>query len=455
VCVAATETRDGHGGYDYADLYTDDGIFVDNFTDEGFAQDVRRPSLDAESPIAMISLSTLRIRGRLALFCVLLSLIASAAQAQAPRFPLGDGPWELQTYEPASRIRVSVVTEGLTHPWGLAFLPNGDMLVSERRGTLRVIRGGRLDPAPLAGMPAVAEASSGGLMDVALHPDFETNRWLYFVYAKPGEPPTGADYYATTALGRARFDGEALSGIEDVFIAKAWSTAPGGHGARILFADDGTLFMSQPHRRELDRAQDTTDHVGTILRLNDDGSVPADNPFVGRDGHLPEIYSYGHRVVEGLAFHPRTGALWATEHGPLGGDELNVIVPGGNYGWPLVTYGRDYDGTRVSDRPWREDLLEPELIWVPSIATSGLMFYTGERFPGWRGNVFVGALMHARMPGTGHVERIVFNDAGEQRREWLLSELKQRIRDVKQGPDGLLYVLTEEENGALLVIEPM
>lgn len=376
------------------------------------------------------------------------------AQAQPPGFPLGDGPWELDTYEPVTRIKVSVVTKGLTHPWGLAFLPNGDMLVSERRGTLRVIRGGVLDPEPLPGMPEVAEASSGGLMDIALHPDFASNGWVYFTYAKPGEPPPGADYHATTALGRARFDGTTLSDVEDVLVPEAWSTAPGGHGARILFAPDGTLFMTQPHRREIEEAQDTTNHLGTILRIDDEGGVPADNPFVGREGFLPEIYSYGHRVSEGLAFHPDTGALWATEHGPLGGDELNLIVPGGNYGWPLVTYGRDYDGTKVSDRPWREDLLSPELVWVPSIATSGLMFYTGDRFPQWRGNVFVGALMHARMPGTGHIERIVFNENGEQRREWLLGELQQRIRDVKQGPDGLLYVLTEEEDAALLVIEP-
>jgi glucose/arabinose dehydrogenase len=404
--------------------------------------------------MSMRRLRTLRAAA-FALFA-LAGYIATGGAQPAPAFPLGDGPWLFQTYEPATQIRVSVVTKGLSHPWGLAFLPSGDMLVSERRGTLRLIReDGTLVGQPIAGVPAVAEASSGGLMDIALHPQFGSNRWVYFAYVKPGDPrPSGAQYYATTALGRGRFDGTALTDVEDVFVPDAWSTAPGGHGARILFAPDGTLFMTQPHRRELERAQITTDHVGTILRLNDDGSVPADNPFVGRAGFLPEIYSYGHRVGEGLALHPQTGALWETEHGPQGGDELNIIEPGGNYGWPLVTYGRDYDGKRVSDRPWREDLIAPELFWVPSIATSGLMFYTGERFPGWKGHLFVGALMTARMPGTGHVERIVFNENGEQRREWLLGELEQRIRDIKQGPDGLLYVLTEEAEAALLRIEP-
>lgn len=406
---------------------------------------------------ARVTVSTMALAARAAALALVCAAVpGTPAHAQpGPSFPLGDGPWELDTYQPSTRIRVSVITHGLTHPWGLAFLPDGDLLVSERRGTLRIIRDGTLDPRPIGGVPAVAEASSGGLMDIALHPQFETNGWVYFVYAKPGEAPAGADYYATTALGRGRLTGGGrLEDVEDVFVADAWSTAPGGHGARILFAPDGTLFMTQPHRREPERAQYTMDHVGTILRLNDDGTAPQDNPFVATDGYLAETYSYGHRVAEGMDFHPDTGALWASEHGPLGGDEVNIIVPGGNYGWPLVTYGIDYDGTPVSERRSREDLIEPELIWVPSIAPSGTMFYTGDRFPQWRGDLFVGALMVGRIPGTGHVQRIAFNEHGEQRREALLTELKQRIRDVKQGPDGLLYVLTEEAEGALLVVEP-
>ena len=380
--------------------------------------------------------------------------LSAGASALAQPAVLGEGPWEYTTRQPAVDIRVSVVARGISHPWGLAFLPDGNFLVSERGGALRLIRDGALVPEPIAGTPEVAEASSGGLMDIALHPDFESNGWVYFAYAKPGPVPDGANYFATTALGRGRFDGRTLSDVEDVLVADAWSTAPGGHGSRILFAPDGTLFMTQPHRREPDRAQNTMDHVGALLRINDDGTVPDDNPFVDTDGYLPEIYSYGHRVGEGLAFHPQTGALWATEHGPLGGDELNIITAGGNYGWPLVTYGRDYDGTRVSDRPWREGLIAPELFWVPSIATSGLMFYTGDVFPDWQGHVFAGGLMTARVAGTGHLQRLVFNENGEQGRESLLVDLHQRIRDVKQGPDGLIYVLTEEEDGALLVISP-
>ena len=379
---------------------------------------------------------------------------AAAPTAAAPDFPLGDGPWTFGTQQPVQRIRVSVVTKGLTHPWGLAFLPNGDMLVSEKRGTLRLIRDGKLLPEPVAGIPPVAEAATGGLMDIALHPQFASNGWVYFAYVKGGPIPADAQYNATTALGRGRFDGSRLQDVEDVLVPQAWSTAPGGHGARLLFARDGTLFFSQPHRREPARAQDTRDHVGTLLRVNDDGSVPKDNPFVGSTTHLPEIYSFGHRVIEGMDFHPQTGALWASEHGPMGGDEVNIIKAGGNYGWPLLTYGIDYDGKPVSQRRWREDLVEPAIIWVPSIAPSGTMFYTGERFPQWKGNLFVGALQVGRIPGTGHVQRIVFNENGEQYRESLLTELKQRVRDVKQGPDGLLYVLTEGPEAALLKVEP-
>ena len=387
---------------------------------------------------------------------VLLPVIAvTVPMADAQSLTLGDGPWEFETVNPSTRIRVSVITTGLTRPWGLAFLPDGDMLVTEMAGTLRIVRDGVLDPDPIAGVPEVAPASSGGLMDIALHPDYATNSLVYFVYVKGGEIPAGADYYATTVLGRGRFDGDALTDVEDVFVADAWSTAPGGHGARILFAPDGTIFMTQPHRRELDRAQNTMDHVGTILRLNDDGTVPADNPFVGRTGYLPEIYSYGHRVGEGLAIHPETGQLWETEHGPQGGDEANIIVPGGNYGWPITTFGRDYDGKKVSETPWVDGMVQPELVWVPSIATSGMMFLTSDRFPQWQGDLFVGAMMVGRMPGMGHMERIPFNENGEQGREWLLADLHQRIRDIKQGPDGLLYVLTEEVDGALLLIEPV
>ena len=369
---------------------------------------------------------------------------------------LGDGPWYFDTYAPSGRIKVSVVARGITNPWGMAFLPSGNILVAEKPGGFRLIRPGQMTPDVVAGSPEVQVASGGGLMDVVLHPEFASNRLVYFTYVKNAEPPSGTGYYATTAMARGRLNEAetALENVEDVFVADAWDPTPGGHGSRLRFAPDGTVFMSSPFRRNFEKPQDPMSDISKLLRLNDDGSIPRDNPFVGREGYLPEIWSIGHRAMEGLAFHPVTGELWASEHGPQGGDEVNIIVPAGNYGWPVVSYGRDYDGSRVSPQPWQPDMLQPEIFWVPSIATSGLMFYTGDRFPQWRNDLFVGSLMTARMPGTGHIERINFNENGEQRRETLLRELRQRVRDVQQGPDGLIYVLTEETDGALLVIEP-
>ena len=386
---------------------------------------------------------------------IILVLVSFGIQAQP--FPLGEGPWFFDTYAPSSKIKVSVVARGIENPWGMVFLPSGNILVAQKPGGIRIIRDGVLDDQVVSGTPQVQVASSGGLMDLSLHPDFDNNRLVYFTYAKNAEPSAGADYYATTVMARGRLNAAetALENVEDIFVANAWDTAPGGHGSRLRFAADGTVFMSSPFRRNMEKPQDTMSHISKILRLNDDGSVPADNPFVGSDTHLAEIWSIGHRAVEGLAFHPLTGELWASEHGPLGGDEVNIIQKGGNFGWPVVTYGRDYDGTRVAPRPWMEGMLQPEIFWVPSIATSGMMFYTGDAFPQWKNNLFVGSLMTARVPGTGHIERIEFNENGEQRRESLLTILKQRVRDVQQGPDDLIYVLTEESDGALLVIEPV
>jgi len=387
-------------------------------------------------------------------FFVLLAAVSALVMAQPA--PLGEGPWYFDTYQPASRIKVSVVARGIQNPWGMAFLPNGNILVAQKVGGFRLIRPGQMIPDEVDGSPEVTVAAGGGLMDIALHPDFENNRLVYFTYVKNGEPPAGARYYATTALARGRLNTAetALENVEDIFVADAWGTAAGGHGSRLRFAPDGTLFMSSPFRRDFDNPQNPMSHIGKILRLNDDGSAAADNPFIGMAGYLPEIWTIGHRAVEGLNYHPVTGKLWASEHGPQGGDEVNIIEAGENYGWPVVSYGRDYDGTRVTNEPWQPDMLQPEIFWVPSIATSGLMFYNGDRFPQWQNNLFVGSLMTARVPGTGHIERIVFNERGETSREWLLESLKQRVRDVQQGPDGLIYVLTEESDGALLVIEP-
>ena len=350
-------------------------------------------------------------------------------------------------------ILVRVLTTELEHPWSLAFLPSGDLLVTERPGRLRVVRDGVLDPTPISGVPAVSDAGQfTGLLEVALHPSFEENRLVYLTYRI-------ADEESRVALARARFDGAALSDLRVLYTTTGTPFATSS-GSRILFAPDGTLFMpvgGTPNSGSSGlRAQDPMDPSGKILRLRDDGTAPSDNPFVGRPGHLPEIFSMGHRNPMGLAFHPETGELWAAEHGAQGGDEVNVILPGRNYGWPEVSLGREYSGARISQRWWREGMETPVVVWLPSIAPSGMMFYTGDRFPGWRGDLFVGAMMVGRVQRTGRIERIVLNDDGEEvRRESILGELRQRVRDVRQGPDGLIYVLTDEDAGALLRIEPV
>lgn len=387
-------------------------------------------------------------------------LIVSGLVGAAPLYAqggggdtLGDGPWTFETYERGTRIQVSVVTKDLSHPWSMVFLPDGAMLITERdRRTIRILRDGVLSPEPVPGIEGLAIDK---LFDLALHPDYATNDLVYMTYMKAGTRPDGsAGYWATTAVARGRFDGQRLADVREIFEADAWEPLAGGDGSRIAFAPDGTFFVSSSHRRNPDLPQDLSSDVGKILRLNDDGSVPADNPFIGQEGHKPEIFSYGHRTVLGLTFHPETGELWETENGPQGGDEVNIIRAGRNYGWPVVTYGRHYDGTRVSERPWMEEMEQPELFWVPSVTASGIQFYDGAAFPAWNGNLFLGALTEGRIPRTGSVQRVVFNENGEQRRETLLQDLHQRIRDVRQGPDGLLYVLTEENAAALLRIEP-
>jgi len=374
------------------------------------------------------------------------------APSGIPAVPLPDKPVVYDTAE-GQRIRVVVVTRGLSHPWSLAFLPDpstplgvsGNMLVTERTGQLRLIRNGVLDPQPIAGVPAVRSQGLSGLMDVALHPQFAQNRLVYLTYTKPLQGTQN-----TLALARGRLDGQTLTDVRDVFVA-----SPGTGGAsRIAFGRDGTLFMTTGGGGDKG-AQDPNSHAGKVLRLRDDGSAPTDNPFVGRAGYKPEIYSLGHRNSIGLAIHPVTGEPWQNENGPNGGDELNIIKPGRNYGWPIVSYGRTYPGPRQSEIPWQEGFEQPAVFWVPSIAISGLAFYTGDRLPKWKGDVFVGGLRTGEIPGTGHLERILFNEKMEElRRESLLVDLRQRIRDVRQGPDQLLYLLTDADDGAVLRIEP-
>ena len=379
---------------------------------------------------------------------------AAAQPAGLPPLPLPDGPRVFDTAE-QGRVRLVVFTRGLSHPWGLAFLPDGRILVTERAGRLRLIRDGVLDPRAISGVPEVRARGLAGLMDVAIHPGFAENQLVYLTYSKPGADGV------RVALARGRLAGAALVDVADIFV----SDPVGGGGtaaSRVVFGTDGTLFVTVGGAFRYGavdvggRAQDPADTIGKLLRLRDDGSVPNDNPFVGRDGHRPEIFSLGHRNQLGLTVHPDTGRLWAHENGPLGGDEVNLIRAGGNYGWPVVSYSRDYSGGRVAVRTWQEGMEPAEIVWLPAIAPSGMVFYDGDRFPNWRGNLFVGSLRIGGVRNTGHVQRIVFNERGEEaRRESLFGELRQRIRDVRQGPDGLLYILTDADDGALLRIEPV
>lgn len=380
-------------------------------------------------------------------------MIMSSLLAQAPAANvLGPGPWTYNTAERNTRIQLSVVARGLSHPWGIVFLPNGDMLVTERPGRVRVLRGGVLAPEPVADL---SKLSVDVLFDIALHPKFADNGWVYLTYMKKGPNPSGkAGYWATTALARGKWDGKTLTNVADIFVADAWQDAQGSDASRVTFARDGKLFLSSSHRRNAEAPQSANSHIGKILRLNDDGSVPSDNPFVGQAGKKPEIYSMGHRTVLGLVVHPVTGEMWETENGPQGGDEVNILKPGRNYGWPVVTFGRDYDGKRLSTPQGRQEFELPELFWVPSVTASGIAFYTGDKIPAWKGNLFLGSMTVGRIGGTGNVQRVAFNENGEQKRETLFADLHQRFRDVRQGPDGLLYFLTDENDGAILKAEP-
>jgi glucose/arabinose dehydrogenase len=381
-----------------------------------------------------------------------------------PSPPLPDGP---MTYDTAlvRPIRI-VATKGLNQPWSMAFLPDGSILVTERPGRLRLVRNGVLDPTPVAGVPQAQGTGLSGLLDLALHPRFAENRLIYFTYHKPQlpaatTPPPGGRGGVTPGvitLARGRWDGSRLTDVADIF-----SAAPSGNASRIVFGRDGMIYMSIGYgdppignaNPEKAPPQDPSVLVGKVLRLMDDGTLPSDNPFAGRTGYRPEIYTMGHRNILGLTVQPDTGAVWSVEDGPNGGDEVNVLAAGKNYGWPVLGYGRFYLGPRVSVQPYKEDMEPPAVFWVPAIATSGLSFYTGDKFPQWKNNLFVGGMRQGEVPRSGHLERIDFNDKWEElHRESMLRELQQRIRDVRQGPDGLLYVLTAENDGALLRIEP-
>ncbi len=337
--------------------------------------------------------------------------------------------------------RVVTVADGLETPWSMAWLPNGDMLVTERPGRLRIIRDGKLLPEPVPGVPAVFAEGQGGLFDVLPHPDFASNRLLYLSFAKPKAEGS------TTAVVRGRFENDRLSDVEEIFEAVAQGR--GHYGGRLAFDRNDYLFITAGDRQvpstgdlEAHPAQDTSNHHGVTIRLHDDGRVPADNPLVGGDGR-PEIWSYGHRNPQGLVVHPGTGDVWITEHGPQGGDELNRVVAGTNYGWPIVGYGVNYrTGLAIHEGTMREGVESPTHFWVPSIATSGLMIYTGDQFPEWRGDMFAGGLAGQQ------VARLSMNDDSKQiEREETLVWGVGRVRDVRQGPDGLIYLAIEDRRG--------
>jgi glucose/arabinose dehydrogenase len=367
-----------------------------------------------------------------------------------PSPPLGEGPFLVESLRPEHRnLRVVVVARGLEQPWSIAFLPGGDMLVTERPGRLRLIKNGVLQPNPVAGMPAVRSGGLQGLMDVVLHPRFAENRFVYFSYHRPAGENAGE-----TMLARGRWENDTLVDVRDIFATGATGT----EGSRIGFARDGMLHMTVSAGGvgpDVIRSQDPKDYAGKTIRLRDDGSIPPDNPFVNDARYLPAIYTLGHRNGHSMTLNPWTGELWATEQGPNGGDEINVLEAGANYGWPLVSHGRVYSGALISPNPTLEGTKQPLVFWVPSIAVTGMTFYQGDVFTAWRRSAFVGGLRQGEVPRTGHIQRIEFNDRWEEiRREPLLRELEQRIRDVREGPDGLLYVLTAEVEGAVLRIEP-
>ena len=370
---------------------------------------------------------------RLAVIGALLCVLAATGVALAQTF-------SSERHE----FRLVTVVRGLVHPWGLAFLPDGDMLVTERVGRLRIVRNGKLSPSPVPGVPKVALGGQAGLLDVALHPEFAQNRLIYLSYVGAGEGGSG------TEVARARLVDDALVDLETILVVRPKSSGGRHFGSRLLFGRDGYLYVTAGERASRDRAQDLGDLAGAVMRITDDGGVPPDNPFVGQPGAGPEIYTYGNRNPQGLAMHPETGQIWESEHGPRGGDEINLLVPGTNYGWPVITYGRSYSGSRIGEGTSKAGMAQPIRYWgVPSISPSGLAFYTGEDFPSWRGNLFLGALS-----GRALI-RLVLDGTKIVHEERLLVDFGERVRDVRQGPDGRLYLLTDAPNGALLRLDPI
>ena len=351
----------------------------------------------------------------------------------------------------ANNFRTTTITEGLERPWGMAWLPDGSILITERPGRLRIFRNGELDLEPIAGVPEVFAVNHGGLLDISLHPNFEENRLVYFTYSD------GTNQANHTKVARAVFDGNALQNWEDIFEVSPLKPSGQHFGSRITWLPDNTMLVAigdggnppiQLNGENIrNQAQNLSSHLGSVVRLNDDGSIPPDNPFVGDANANDAIWSYGHRNIQGMTIDPTTNRIWSHEHGSRGGDELNLMQAGENYGWPEVSYSDEYSGGRVAEVSSRPDVPEPKLIWTPSIAPSGLAFYSSDRYSGWQGDLFVGGLV------SRDVRRIDLDGEGNVLGEESIA-IGQRVRDVRQSPDGMLYILTDEQNGALISIEP-
>jgi glucose/arabinose dehydrogenase len=342
-----------------------------------------------------------------------------------------------------TKVAVTTVARGLEHPWSLAFLPDGRMLVTERPGRLRIVAKDGALSEPLAGVPAVDAVGQGGLLDVILDPKFAENSTIYLSYAEPGEGGTNG-----TAVAKARLDGARLADVKVIFRQHPKFKSNHHFGSRLVVARDGNLFVTTGERNsQRDKAQDLGTHIGKVVRITPDGGVPADNPFVNRDGALPETWSYGHRNLQGAALHPETGELWTHEHGPRGGDEINIARAGRNYGWPVITYGREYSGPAIGEGTAKAGMEQPAHYWVPSIAPSGMAFHDGRGHPAWKGQLFVGALASAQLV------RLVVEPDGTVRHEERI-DIGKRVRDVREGPDGALYLVTDEDAGEILRVVP-
>jgi glucose/arabinose dehydrogenase len=374
-----------------------------------------------------------------------LTMVLLVTECHAQSSPAQSGPAQRSPQPKPTQglVAVETIASGLEHPWALAFLPDGRILVTERPGRLRIVAPSGRVSEPLDGVPQVQAGGQGGLLDVAVDPEFTENRLVYLSYAEPGEGG------ASTAVARGRLGEGALENVQVIYRQVPKVEGNGHFGSRLVFAEDGTLFVTQGDRQGYrEQAQDLDSGLGKLVRINPDGSIPKDNPFTGRSGARPEIYSYGHRSMQAAALHPETGRLWTVEHGARGGDELNHPEAGKNYGWPVITYGRDYSGARIGEGTAKEGMEQPVYYWDPVIAPSGAVWYTGDRYPGWKGSLFVGSMQ------PGALVRLTVENGRVTSEERHLAELGDRIRDVQQGPDGLLYLVTDEDEGRLLRVVP-